>query len=549
MTSKRTARDSGSSRERCDLAADLDGAAERLEVGAHRVGDRRRAAARDRPADGVAERQQHERERGRPGRVRAGASRARPCRRTAPAPAACESAARASQRRRHRAAAAEARRRAAARLRRARERARARTRRAPPSCARTGRPASGRRASSAAEAGGGLLERARERRRRSPSSSGCAACDRRLDQLEAELLERQRRAGTASRRASGCTAEQTSWRNPGSVSSACGCRRRSWRRPRSDGPSGRCGRARSRRRARWGRPPTTTASSKHHALGSARRRAATASAAGAPIMCRPERIPALCQTFAARDHWRRRSTQTRLRRSTSAVGAEMRGQRGQRVHPVRVLLAVSAERHPDLVERIARRASAPAPARSVAPSSTNELNVIQPANMWPCGVISVNDSSSANSTSTPVDSFSPPGIDEVERRDLARRDPGERREEAVAGRPELGEVLLPRRDHLLGVARRRAKRRAVGLLPHPAEAVHRRRRAAAGDVDVPVADRQTVDRRAQAAASRLVGLRRSWCVAFRVGVSSPRRSRRARCRGSRSPRRAASARRSGGSGR
>ena len=35
-------------------------------------------------------------------------------------------------------------------------------------------------------------------------------------------------------------------------------------------------------------------------------------------------------------------------------------------------------------------------------------NVIQPANMCPCGVISVNDSSSAYSTKTPVDSLTPP---------------------------------------------------------------------------------------------------------------------------------------------
>ena len=34
--------------------------------------------------------------------------------------------------------------------------------------------------------------------------------------------------------------------------------------------------------------------------------------------------------------------------------------------------------------------------------------VIQPANMWPCGVISVNDSASAYSTNTPVDSLTPP---------------------------------------------------------------------------------------------------------------------------------------------
>jgi len=32
---------------------------------------------------------------------------------------------------------------------------------------------------------------------------------------------------------------------------------------------------------------------------------------------------------------------------------------------------------------------------TVSPSRSVALNVIQPANMWPCGVMSVNDSSSA----------------------------------------------------------------------------------------------------------------------------------------------------------
>ena len=46
---------------------------------------------------------------------------------------------------------------------------------------------------------------------------------------------------------------------------------------------------------------------------------------------------------------------------------------------------------------------------TVSSSCSVALNVIQPANMCPCGVISVNDSSSAYSTITPVDSFMPPG--------------------------------------------------------------------------------------------------------------------------------------------
>ena len=37
-------------------------------------------------------------------------------------------------------------------------------------------------------------------------------------------------------------------------------------------------------------------------------------------------------------------------------------------------------------------------------------NVIHPANICPCGVMSVNDSWSAYSTNTPVDSLTPPPI-------------------------------------------------------------------------------------------------------------------------------------------
>ncbi len=44
------------------------------------------------------------------------------------------------------------------------------------------------------------------------------------------------------------------------------------------------------------------------------------------------------------------------------------------------------------------------------PSRSVLLKVIQPANMWPCGVIRVKDSSSEYSTITPVDSVSRPGI-------------------------------------------------------------------------------------------------------------------------------------------
>ena len=63
---------------------------------------------------------------------------------------------------------------------------------------------------------------------------------------------------------------------------------------------------------------------------------------------------------------------------------------------------------------------------TVSPSRSVALKVIQPANMWPSGVISVNDSSSAYSTITPVDSFILPGSAMFEQRHLARLDAGQR---------------------------------------------------------------------------------------------------------------------------
>ena len=68
VTSKSTARDRGRSASERTSWPGADLAAQRAQVGRHRLGDRLRAAARDRPADGVAERQQHERE-GRRGRT------------------------------------------------------------------------------------------------------------------------------------------------------------------------------------------------------------------------------------------------------------------------------------------------------------------------------------------------------------------------------------------------------------------------------------------------------------------------------------------------
>ena len=76
------------------------------------------------------------------------------------------------------------------------------------------------------------------------------------------------------------------------------------------------------------------------------------------------------------------------------VVVEVGRQRGQRVLPEAVLLLVAAHRQPHLEDRVAG-AHQHLGLATVSPSSSVALNVIQPANMWPCGVISVNDSSSA----------------------------------------------------------------------------------------------------------------------------------------------------------
>src|SRR5881275_1712514 len=56
--------------------------------------------------------------------------------------------------------------------------------------------------------------------------------------------------------------------------------------------------------------------------------------------------------FVARDHWPA-AVDAHRRRLDLAGGSEVLGQRPQRVLPVLILLAVAAERHPELVHRVA----------------------------------------------------------------------------------------------------------------------------------------------------------------------------------------------------
>src|ERR1035438_7427626 len=115
----------------------------------------------------------------------------------------------------------------------------------------------------------------------------------------------------------------------------------------------------------------------------------------------------LCQMLRALRHWRLESTQT-VRVCTAAAG--------------------TPSFSPSAVSVCAQNLSSlPCPPKVIASSYSGSFarmstcawtavtaavrsaeKVIQPANMCPCGVISVNDSSSAYSTNTPVDSLTPP---------------------------------------------------------------------------------------------------------------------------------------------
>jgi hypothetical protein len=107
----------------------------------------------------------------------------------------------------------------------------------------------------------------------------------------------------------------------------------------------------------------------------------------------PERIPALCQMFVAFDHCRPRSTQTLCTVTSPSApryAASERSVYDQCSSSLPWPPSVIPSSYIGSLARISTWAWA-----HVVPSSTKALNVIQPANMCPCGVISVNDSSSA----------------------------------------------------------------------------------------------------------------------------------------------------------
>ena len=84
-----------------------------------------------------------------------------------------------------------------------------------------------------------------------------------------------------------------------------------------------------------------------------------------------------------------------VRRAPRALGApSVRGEVRERLLPERVLLAVAAHREADLAERVLRAHQHLGLRDRRAVLLVSAENVIQPANMWPSGVISVNETSS-----------------------------------------------------------------------------------------------------------------------------------------------------------
>ena len=115
----------------------------------------------------------------------------------------------------------------------------------------------------------------------------------------------------------------------------------------------------------------------------------------------------MCQTLRHFDHWRRRSTHTTCV-STSAARPKWAASGVQRVLPEAVLLAVAAERQADLVDRVAGAHQHLRLGHRLAVELARAER--DPARKHVAlGVISVNDSSSAKSTITPVESFIRPG--------------------------------------------------------------------------------------------------------------------------------------------
>ena len=110
-------------------------------------------------------------------------------------------------------------------------------------------------------------------------------------------------------------------------------------------------------------------------------------------MWSPDLKALLCRTFPARDHWRRRSTHTIVVSgwaSESSRSASARSVARQNASSLRWPPSVSPISVSGSCARIRTCACA-----TVAPSCSKALKVIQPANMCPCGVMNVNDSSSA----------------------------------------------------------------------------------------------------------------------------------------------------------
>ena len=106
-----------------------------------------------------------------------------------------------------------------------------------------------------------------------------------------------------------------------------------------------------------------------------------------------DRIADECQMLVHRDHCRRLSTHTTSVCTSGdcpKCAASPRSVAAQNSSSCRCPPSVSPSSNTGSDARMSTCAWA-----TVSPSLSSALNVIQPANMWPCGVISVNDSSSA----------------------------------------------------------------------------------------------------------------------------------------------------------
>src|SRR6266508_1418580 len=114
-------------------------------------------------------------------------------------------------------------------------------------------------------------------------------------------------------------------------------------------------------------------------------------------------MAALCQTFFACDHWSFGSTQVLLR-LTSCSHSKYAASDVSTCVQICSCIRDAPNRNPSSYIGSLARAILCTWATIVASSSSSAkaLNVTQPDSGWPCGVISVNDSSSAYSTITPV---------------------------------------------------------------------------------------------------------------------------------------------------